>query len=157
MEAIFLPGAPGISGRTETQSSIARYVALRSILEQKSLRGYLGTVENEEDIDWESDDEDTAAPSTKSKSVTPADPPSAADNAPVIEASEDKPAPKLSAPSTPATDSPRRSESEDGSYDVVSSQVSNNGEAKEEEHSARKDVARASKPDRDDDEDSDWE
>ena len=62
--------------------------------------------------------------------------------------------------STPATSSPRRSESEDGSYDVVSSQVSNSGETKEEEPVASsKDSTKTVKADakQNDDEDSDWE
>lgn len=54
--------------------------------------------------------------------------------------------------------SPRPSESEDGSYDVVSSQVSNNGEAgKEEDLTASKVTARPRKEGDEDEEDSDWE
>ncbi|EKM54587.1 uncharacterized protein PHACADRAFT_175113 [Phanerochaete carnosa HHB-10118-sp] len=116
--------------------------------EEQRRKAFLqGTNENEEDIEWESDDEDT----------TPAEPSANESTKPAEPKNEDKPvqAVKASSTSTPATTSPRRSESEDGSYDVVSSQVSNNGEAKEEE--PIKEAAKEKKKKDDDDEDSDWE
>lgn len=73
------------------------------------------------------------------------------------DSTEPTPVAKVSATSTPVNISPRPSESEDGSYDVVSSQVSNNGEAKEEDLSASKVTAKPSKEGDEDDEDSDWE
>lgn len=106
-----------------------------------------GTTENEEDFDWESDDED----------ATPAKP-STAEAIPAEAKPEAVPAPtaKASSTSTPATISPRRSESEDGSYDVVSSQVSNNGEIREEEP-GKATAKGQDKKDNDEDEESDWE
>ncbi|GJE94455.1 hypothetical protein PsYK624_106250 [Phanerochaete sordida] len=110
-----------------------------------------GTPENEEEFDWESDDED----------ATPEKPSTAESATPAEAKPEDKPAPapKASLASTPATTSPRRSESdEDGSYDVVSEQVSNNGEVKDEEPAKVAAKRKVKKDDGDDDdEDSDWE
>ncbi|KAJ3554965.1 hypothetical protein NM688_g2834 [Phlebia brevispora] len=112
-----------------------------------------GTTENEEDINWESDDDETAdstigaVPSAMDKLAAS----QSTARMPKSEASRETVMPTIptmtSVASTPATNSPRLS-SED-SYDVVSSQVSNAGDAK---------PAEGEKKEHDEDEDdSDWE
>ena len=108
----------------------------------------LGTAESEEDINWESDEEESAH-STSDNIVSPQEA-DIADSDPTIKLAtsrETLTAKKATATSssTPASASPRLSS--EGSYDVVSSQVSNAGDAKPG------DVKEKS----DDDEDSDWE
>ena len=117
-----------------------------------------GTVDNEEEFDWESDDEETTSPTIKSKPQPQATgseelTPTAKDSV------EDTPTMKASATSTPVHVSPRHSESEDGSYDVVSEQVSNNGEGREEDLTASQDTAKPklAGKEAEEDEDSDWE
>jgi hypothetical protein len=117
----------------------------------------LGTVD-EEEFDWESDEEETTLPTSKEatseKEVTETTKPKHDES---IEAGAAT-GTKTSATSTPATSSPRRSESEDGSYDVVSSQVSNNGEVKDEEPKKDKEDTKTIKEEKEeDDDDSDWE
>ncbi|KAJ4483265.1 hypothetical protein J3R30DRAFT_3447298 [Lentinula aciculospora] len=101
-----------------------------------------GTMENEDDFSWEDDEADNGSASIVSKNTdTPRAQPSAPDTA----------VHKTSAPSsqihTPATTSPRVSSEE--SYDVVSGNVSANGEGKEDEKKATEEESS--------DGDSDWE
>lgn len=107
----------------------------------------IGTTESEEDINWESDDDDETANSPAGGAAAP-EPQPKSSRPPRLDASRETViAAKASVASTPATESPRLS-SED-SYDVVSSQVSNAGDAKPAE-GEKKDNA-------DDDDESDWE
>ena len=109
---------------------------------------FLGTTENEEDINWESDEEESAN-STSDNIVSPHEV-DIADSDPTIKlaTSRETLIPKkatATSSSTPATGSPRLSS--EGSYDVVSSQVSNAGDAKPGD----------GKENPDDDDESDWE
>ena len=110
-----------------------------------------GTAESEEDINWESD-EDESAHSTASNHPTHeadiADPDPTLKLATSRETLIPKKAPATSS-STPATGSPRLSS--EGSYDVVSSQVSNAGDAVAVQKPGE------GKEGAEDDEDSDWE
>lgn len=114
-----------------------------------------GTGDNEEEFEWESDDEEATSSTTKTRAEpqpTQPDKPEEGAHA------EETPTTKLSTASTPVHASPRHSESEDGSYDVVSSQVSNNGEGKEGDLAASQDTTRPKAGSRDaEEEDSDWE
>lgn len=115
-----------------------------------------GTVDNEEEFDWESDDEETTTSTAKTRSQAQPTQPEKSEG----EHDEETPTTKLSTTSTPVHVSPRHSESEDGSYDVVSSQVSNNGEGKEEDLGASRDTAKPEpgiKETDEEEEDSDWE
>ncbi|THH01130.1 hypothetical protein EW026_g1527 [Hermanssonia centrifuga] len=121
-----------------------------------------GTTESEEDFEWESDDEETTASKIPPSSAAEASEPSAqtvADSpSHSVEAStsrETLTASKASVVSTPATGSPRHS-SED-SYDVVSSQVSNNGESKSESEPGQETRRKAKTGNDEDGDDSDWE
>lgn len=107
-----------------------------------------GTTESEEDINWESDDESTDPVVTNASVSSTEFPTSTTITQLSVDSNrETVTATKASVVSTPATGSPRHS-SED-SYDVVSSQVSNNGDVKAAGEGSRKG---------DDDEDeSDWE
>ncbi|KAI0675014.1 hypothetical protein C8Q78DRAFT_1010023 [Trametes maxima] len=123
-----------------------------------------GTTENDEDFSWEDEDEDPTSPT--SKAALHDQPTSISEKSKLPESSEHlsaSAAETKSRISTPGTQSPRRS-SED-SYDVVSSQVSNNGAAPAElgadvTSAAKAKVAPKSEEDDDEQEgseDSDWE
>lgn len=122
-----------------------------SYYSELSLWLYSGTVESEEDINWESDDDETAdstagtaAPAMESIPPAPGLTTHQAQGASheTIVAAKSMP----SVVSTPASASPRLSS--EGSYDVVSSQVSNAGDVKPVEGQDKDDV---------DEGDSDWE
>ncbi|KAF7790359.1 hypothetical protein EIP86_001314 [Pleurotus ostreatoroseus] len=110
-----------------------------------------GTAESEEDISWESDDDETADSTTGTAAPAAQSKPTTAGSATLTpDASHDTinaAKPKTSVASTPASGSPRQSS--EGSYDVVSSQVSNAEDTKPSEGDHKDDA--------DDDEDSDWE
>ncbi|KAH9945664.1 hypothetical protein B0H21DRAFT_860657 [Amylocystis lapponica] len=126
-----------------------------------------GTVENDEDFSWEDDEDEATSPTTKaSKPVQSADADSTATLVHPVPATTLRPATvPRSGVSTPAADSPRLS-SED-SYDVVSSQVSNNGNVAETQAAPAKEGAEEEEvegsddgeddDDDDDDEDEDGE
>ncbi|CAL1707756.1 unnamed protein product [Somion occarium] len=111
-----------------------------------------GTIENEEDFSWEDDEDEATSPTTakpklqdvKAEGIERSS--DLAGSLSTLKATSDKPDDHLLSPDLQDS---RRQSSED-SYDVVSSQVSTNGETKVER--TEKD-----KGSREDDADSDWE
>ncbi|KAI0645409.1 hypothetical protein C8Q79DRAFT_964452 [Trametes meyenii] len=126
-----------------------------------------GTSDNDEDFSWEDEDEDEDPASPTSKLASQDQPTSSSEKSRFPESPEHlsaSAAETKSRISTPGTQSPRRS-SED-SYDVVSSQVSNNGAAPAEPGADVTAAAKAkvapksgddSEGEEEEEEDSDWE
>ncbi|KAI0775650.1 hypothetical protein BD413DRAFT_491465 [Trametes elegans] len=118
-----------------------------------------GTIDNEEDFSWEDEEEDATAPAAKAvaqDAVVSTAPQEASTESPAhLSASA---AETRSRVSTPGNRSPRQSSEE--SYDVVSSQVSNNGAADggAEKTQAQTTIAeKTGEGEAEESEDSDWE
>ena len=145
LDPILLPSSPSRARRGKTKGPHSGYVySIIGIAYECNLCS-AGTTENEDDYSWE-DDEDEATPPTATKPVQQKNEQDAdlAASLTTLKANVETTDPKLL---SEPQDS-RRQSSED-SYDVVSSQVSTNGETKAEQATRAKEA--------EEDDDSDWE